>query len=95
MNINTFWMKLQQNKGEEFRTVSGLPFTYEFIGENSIRVSRANQLISKKKKKKVIEHMPLKGPGEISKLVRGSAYVYALLTDERLQQGYYMMPTEG
>lgn len=85
MNINTFWMKLQQNEGEEFRTVSGLPFTYEFKGENSIRVSRANQLISKSNFEKAMEYMPLKGPGEISKLVRGSAYVYALLTDERLQ----------
>ena len=85
MNINEFWMKLQQNEGVEFNTVSGLSFTYQFVSENTISVSRANQLISKANFEKAIEHMPIKGPGEISKLVRGSAYVYALLMDERLQ----------
>ena len=85
MNINEFWMKLQQNEGVEFNTVSGLSFTYQFVSENTISVSRANQLISKVNFEKAIEHMPIKGPGEISKLVRGSAYVSALLMDVRLQ----------
>lgn len=85
MNINEFWMKLQQNEGVEFITVSALSFKYQFVSENTIRVSRANQLISKVNFEKAIERMPIEGPGEISKLVRGSAYVYALLMDVRLQ----------
>jgi len=85
MDISAFWKKLKENVGEEFLTVSGLAFTYEFVGDSSIRVSRANQVISKVNFEKAMEHMPLSGPGEISNTVRGSAYVYALLVDERLQ----------
>ena len=85
MDIHVFWNKLREFEGNEFRTVRGLPFTYEFIGENSIRVSRANQVISKINFEKALSVMPILGPGEISNLVRGSAYVYALVVDERLQ----------
>lgn len=85
MDINTFWDRLRKHEGEEFMTVSGLPFTYVFKSDNTIQVSRANQSISKINFEKALEHMPLYGPGEISGLVRGSAYVYALLTDERMQ----------
>lgn len=62
-----------------------MPFTYEFCGEGAIRVSRTNQVLSKANFEKAIEQMPLSGPGQISKTVRGSAYVYVLLNDERLQ----------
>lgn len=85
MNINLFWNNLKKYEGETFQTVSGLPFVYEFIGESTIRVNRANQSISKSNFVKALERMPLTGPGEISGLVRGSAYVYALITDERMQ----------
>lgn len=85
MDINSFWKKLKENEGEQFRTVSNLPFTYEFSGEGAIRVSRTNQVLSKANFEKAMEHMPLSGPGQISNIVRGSAYVYALLIDERLQ----------
>lgn len=80
-----FWNKLFQHEGEEFRTVTGLPFTYEMKGGSSIKVSRANQVISKINFEKALKCMPLTGPGEISGLVRGSAYVYALITDERMK----------
>ena len=85
MEINSFWTKLKDYEGEQFKTVSDLSFTYEFKGENAIKVSRANQLLSKANFETAIKSMPLSGPGQISKIVRGSAYVYALLVDERLQ----------
>ena len=30
------------------------------------------------------DKMPLRGPGEINRLVRGPAYVFAILTDSRI-----------
>ncbi|WP_448783938.1 hypothetical protein [Blautia sp.] len=85
MEINSFWEKLKEHEGEVFYTVTGLEFTYKFVGENSIKTSRAEQLLAKSNFSKAIEHLPLSGPGEISKIVRGSAYVFSLLTDSRMQ----------
>ena len=86
MEINSFWEKLKEHEGEVFHTVTGLEFTYRFVGENSIKTSRAEQLLSKNNFNKAMEHLPLDGPGEISKIVRGSAYVFSLLTDARMQE---------
>ena len=85
MEIDLFWEKLKQYEGETFRTVSDLPFVYEFVGENSIKTNRANQLLSKSNFEKALRVEPIQSPGEISNLVRGSSYVFSLLTDERLK----------
>ncbi len=86
MDIDSFWRKLKEYEGEIFHTVTGLEFTYSFESENAIKVSRAEQLLTKNNFNKAIEHLPLDGPGEISKIVRGSAYVFSLLTDSRMQE---------
>lgn len=85
MNIDYLWNKIKSNEGETFYTVRDLPFTYKIIG-GSIRPSRAKQNISKSCFEKALSLMPLKGPGDISNAVRGSAYVYAILTDKRIRE---------
>lgn len=73
-------------EGEQFETITDLTFTYTTEG-NVFRTDRANQDISRSGFEKVIEiGLPLEGPGSISKLVRGSAYVCAVLHDCRVRQ---------
>lgn len=86
MDIDSFWRKLKEYEGEVFHTVTGLEFTYSFESENAIKVSRAERLLTKNNFNKAIEQLPLDGPGEISKIVQGSAYVFSLLTDPRMQE---------
>ena len=70
-------------RGDEFRTVTKMPFTYEVIGDYLVS-SRTEYKISKSDFAKAYAEVPLSGPGEITKLVRGSSYVYAILHDERI-----------
>lgn len=84
MNIDYVWNKIKANEGETFYTVSGLPFTYKVIG-GAVVPSRTKQNISQSCFEKALNLMPLKGPGDISNIVRGSAYVYSVLTDKRIK----------
>lgn len=85
MTIDILWERLKEHEGEVFHTVTGLEFTYSFVGENSIKTNRAEQLLSKANFAKAIELLPISGPGEISRTVRGSAYVYSIINDSRMK----------
>jgi hypothetical protein len=47
--------------------------------------SRTAYRISQSEFRKAHEMMPIKGPGEISQLVRGPSYVWAILHDPRIR----------
>ena len=64
------WKRIVTCEGEKFRTVRGLPFTYEVRGEYLIS-SRTDYSISKSDFAKAYAKVPLSGPGEITKTVRG------------------------
>lgn len=68
------WKRILACEGEEFRTITNLPFTYKVRG-NSLRPSRTEYNISKSDFAKAYGLVPLDGPGEITKLVRGPAYI--------------------
>ncbi len=51
---------------------------------NGILTSRTNHILSKSDIKKAYDKMPIKGPGEINNLVRGPAYIWAILNDNRI-----------
>ncbi|MEJ8569403.1 hypothetical protein [Elongatibacter sediminis] len=85
-NIETIWNRILVHEGEQFETISGLPFTYEIAG-NIFLPDRANQNIPRSEFEKAIAvGLPIDGPGEISDLVRGSAYIWAVLHDRRIRQ---------
>ena len=86
VSIIEVWSRIQQHEGENFETITGLPFTYEVHG-NSIITSRTDFELSKSDVEKILERVPVKGPGEISNDVRGSAYLWAILHDERISSG--------
>lgn len=81
--INKVWNKIISFAGESFYTKSGLEFKYVVKG-NTIIPDRTNYPLSKNEVKKAYELMPLKGPGEINNVVRGPAYIWAILNDERI-----------
>ncbi len=84
-DISIIWKRLKRLEGEHFVTKTGLPFTYEISG-NSLTPSRTKYNIGIRDFENALKEMPLRGPGEINDIVRGPAYVWALLNDERVNK---------
>jgi hypothetical protein len=70
-------------RGKEFRTKTGLPFTYQVAG-TSVVPDRTGYPLHVSNFRTAFGLLPLSGPGQINTLVRGPAYVYAILTDRRI-----------
>lgn len=85
MSFDDIWNRITGLAGQEFRTVTGLAFTYTVTGD-AIVPSRAKQSISRGEFLRYadFEHAG-KMPSEINKLVRGSSYVRAILEDRRVR----------
>lgn len=83
MNIEQVWSRLIKHQGEEFFTKTGKSLTYQ-IRENTFYPSRTKYAITKKNFEIALGHMPLEGPGALNEIVRGPAYVYAVLSDKRI-----------
>ena len=77
--------KLRELEGETFYTKKGIPFTYQFISESTIHISkRRPHNISITDFEKAIEINPQK-PSEITNVVHGSSYVFGIITDNRFK----------
>lgn len=85
MSFETIWENIVHCSGQKFFTKSGLPFTYQILN-NSVVTSRTNYPLSKSQFEKAAKIPHLIGPGQINHLVRGPAYIYAILTDSRIRQ---------
>ena len=83
MTTNAIRQRIQEHAGEEFRTVTGLSFTYE-VNRGHVRTSRTNWNIARSDFEKVIDRMPVESVTDISNLVRGSSYILAILRDPRI-----------
>jgi len=84
-NADIIWRRIAALQGERFETKTGKEFTFEVSG-NVFIPSRTEYHISKGDFETALEHVPLDGPGEISNLVRGSAYVWGVLHDKRVRK---------
>ncbi|MBE7090296.1 MAG: hypothetical protein E7363_00030 [Clostridiales bacterium] len=73
--------KLKELEGETFYTVTGKSYTYEFVGENNIKPSRANYTIHLSNFARAVEISPT----ELRQIreVRGPSYVFGIITDKR------------
>jgi len=80
------WSRIVGYAGEVFRTITGLKFTYEIDGEG-FYPSRTKYRISKTDFRKAYEITPIEGPGAINEIVRGPAYIWAVLHDQRISLG--------
>ena len=84
-SIDVIWLRLRSMEGEAFETKTGKPFTYEISG-NIFHPSRTKYNIAKADFQKALDLVPIEGPGTISDLVRGSAYIWAVLHDHRVRR---------
>ena len=84
-SFGAVWQRIEAHAGEEFRTKTGLPFTYEVVG-TSVVPDRTGYPLHVSNFRAAFHLLPLSGPGQINTLVRGPAYVYAILTDRRIVQ---------
>ena len=84
-DLQEVWMRIEALEGQEFQTKTGRPFTYEISG-NVFRRSRAGHNISKSDFGRALELVPFDGPGVVNELIRGPAYVWAVLHDRRVRQ---------
>ena len=79
------WKRIIDCEGEEFKTDTNLPFTYE-INSNSLFPSGTECKIPKTEITKAYEMVPIKSPSVITKLVKGPSYIWAILHDERISK---------
>jgi hypothetical protein len=84
-NFEVVWRRIEAHADREFRTKTGLPFTYKVVG-TSVVPDRTGYPLHVSNFRAAFGLLPLKGPGEINAIVRGPAYVYAILTDRRIVQ---------
>jgi hypothetical protein len=85
IDIDVVWFRLRQHEGENFHTVSNLPFTYS-IEDNQFVPSRTKYHIGKSDFAKALDSYPLTKVSDIGNLVRGGSYVFAVLTDKRIRK---------
>ena len=85
-NVDAVWARLKALEGEEFRTKTGKPFTFTIEGD-VFRPSRTFYNVSKADFAKALELVPFEGHGTVNYLVRGPAYIWAVLHDPRVRNG--------
>jgi len=83
-----FWIMnvSDPSHGMNIYTIKGLRFKYT-IENDCFYPNRTNYRISKSDFKKAYDLVPIDGPGKINSLVRGPAYVWAVLYDKRISKG--------
>jgi hypothetical protein len=84
-SIDDVWRRLREFEGRGFETKTGKPFTYEISGD-VLHPSRTKYNVSKGEFRKALEFVPFDGPGAVNRLVRGPAYVWAVLHDTRIRR---------
>lgn len=84
--FNQIWNLVVSLTGQPFQTKLGLAFTYK-VRASTVFPSRTAYQISKADFEAAYKLVPLTGPGKIKTIVRGPAYVWAILQDHRVSGG--------
>ena len=79
------WSRIEQHAGQTFRQKRGARFTYR-VRSDMVTPDRTNYSFPKSQFRKAFDRMPVDGPGELQDL-RGPSYLYAILTDPRVDAG--------
>jgi hypothetical protein len=77
------WQRIVKLQGDEFHTKKGLPFTYSVRGQ-VLTTSRTNYNLPMSQFEKAYNMMPVESMTHLSSVVRGPAYIYAILNDPRI-----------
>ena len=86
--IGSIWNRVIRHQGDKFCTKRNLEFTYHAT-EDGLVTSLTKTVIPKRSFEVALSLVPFDGPGEISGKVIGSAYVWAILHDDRIRQDDY------
>lgn len=82
-SFDIVWDRITAYEGRVFFTITRKEFKYKIHG-NGFYPSRTKYRLSKNNFREAYNKMPIKGPGAISKTVRGPSYVWAILNDPRI-----------
>lgn len=83
-DIESVWLRIGRHQGEQFATVTGLPFVYTVPG-NYLLVDRTVRNHSRSNFRKALECMPApEGPTALRGL-QGASYTWAILMDPRIR----------
>jgi hypothetical protein len=82
-NFEEVWNRIRASKGEAFRTVRGLEFTYKLLGPWVV-IDRTDYRITKSNFRKAFEMLPVDDPEGFGDEVTAKYFVYAVLTDPRV-----------
>jgi len=88
------WRRILRHEGETFYTKTRLPFTYRIEG-NVLIPDRTGYPLHRSNFEKAYALVPMDGPGEINQIVRGPAYVWAILHDPRISKGRLVNILQG
>ena len=80
------WNTVVSLAGKTFVTKTGLPFIYQVKGQ-LVYPSRTNYQIARSDFQVAYKFVPLPGPGAVNRIIRGPAYVWAILHDKRVSHG--------
>lgn len=83
-SIEAAWSRVAEHAGEQFNTISGLPFTY-VVANETVTVSRTDYQLSKSNFERALALLPAAGPGQLQE-VRGPSYTWAILMDPRVRE---------
>jgi hypothetical protein len=79
---------IRTHAGQTFRTKTGVPFTYELIGE-AIRPDRTNYRIPLSDFCRALELVPFDRPEVINHIIQCPSYVWAIVHDRRISEGHW------
>lgn len=83
-DIDSVWARIKSHENDTFETKTGKQFSYTVAG-NVLRPSRTEYNLPRSEFEKALPLVPIEKPGEINDLVRGPAYIWAILHDSRIR----------
>jgi len=85
ISFSEVWDRIVKSAGKVFYTKRQLKFTYE-VKEDTLITDRTEHPLTRREIMAAYRHVPLEGSGELTGLVRGESYIWAILHDKRIRQ---------
>jgi len=85
-SFDEVWDRIKTFQGQIFHTITGLEFSYIVLG-SYLKTTRTVYNLSKRDFSRASSMVPIPNPGAINNIVRGPAYIWAILHDQRISQG--------
>ena len=76
------WRRIVEHAGQTFVTVRGIAFQYDVIG-STVVPRHTRYPLHRSQFEIAAARWPVAGPGELNRIVRGPAYIFAILGDAR------------